>query len=198
MTFIGKRNFASYTVSIVTKYSMELQRAPCQGHRTARASLSTSETSFRLLDNFDTDSENSSRATSKAEDGNRCVKRGVRRQPSVQVSKRPVVSGAERSTHELPRDIGCGESANVLPRQIVRGAYMRPDRKQECCILYVDGGEGRRREWVEGVERDICTCLALPAGIVWSQSHGIPIQAVHVKGILNTMADSLSRNKETQ
>ena len=56
-------------------------------------------------------------------------------------------------------------------------------------VSYLSKGGGTRSLLLSRLARRI---------LLWSQKQRISIQPVYVKGIVNTVADSLSRNKETQ
>ena len=115
--------------------------------------------------------------------GNRRFVIGMGRQSSRIIGQRSLVQGSEVTPHKLPGTYGRREFASVISGQGGREDCVRPDQQQNC-----SGLPG------EGMGHKVCTSVpsGLPNPVV------ITLISVYVRGIGNTIADALSRGKETQ
>ena len=104
-------------------------------------------------------------------------------------------------THQLSRNVGCQESAGSIPARAVGQVRGYPDRQDSCCLPAEGRGGVGRGEWgwvVGGEETTTRSCHVLPARSCCGVNHHISLLPVYVRVMANTIADSLSRNRETQ
>ena len=137
----------------------------------------------RLLERADPLPSPSAPPSSGDNYGNRRFVIGMGRQSSRIIGQRSLVQGSEVTPHKLPGTYGRREFASVISGQGGREDCVCPDQQQNCSGL---PGEGRGHK----------VCSSVPSGL--PNPVVITLIPVYVRGIGNTIADALSRGKETQ